>query len=115
MLFRSHLGTTRNAVIGKARRMGLRSKPISKPISKPWPVPVVPMIPHVPNDIGSLMSLRPMDCRWPIGDPKEPGFRFCCERKTEGSSYCEAHRKLAYTPTREVPFTRLYTTSKSTI
>lgn len=32
------------------------------------------------------------DCRWPIGNAKEKGFRFCCEPQAPSSSYCPAHR-----------------------
>lgn len=36
-------------------------------------------------------------CRWPIGDPMEPGFGFCNEA-TEGKSvYCALHSRRAYT------------------
>lgn len=31
-------------------------------------------------------------CRWPIGDPLEPGFGFCGCAVSDGSVYCAAHR-----------------------
>lgn len=35
-------------------------------------------------------------CRWPIGDPLQPGFGFC-NQATEGKSvYCALHSKRAY-------------------
>lgn len=30
-------------------------------------------------------------CRWPIGDPTTPEFRFCGDTKVLGRAYCEAH------------------------
>ena len=60
---------TRNAVIGKAHRLGLASRP--SPIKRqPKAAPVEP--------IGvKLIDLTERMCKWPIGDPATPGFRFC--------------------------------------
>lgn len=34
-------------------------------------------------------------CRWPIGDPRSPGFTFCgCD--TARWPYCEPHARVAY-------------------
>ncbi|WP_077807268.1 GcrA family cell cycle regulator [Neoasaia chiangmaiensis] len=38
-----------------------------------------------------------MTCRWPFGDPRKPGFRFCCAPVAGGASYCAEHRLLAFT------------------
>ncbi|WP_127077806.1 GcrA family cell cycle regulator [Rhodomicrobium lacus] len=35
-------------------------------------------------------------CRWPLGDPAEPGFAFCGCRAEPGRSYCKNHRQLAF-------------------
>ena len=41
------------------------------------------------------------DCRWPFGDPRQAGFRFCCRPRAEAGylsftadpePYCEDHR-----------------------
>lgn len=47
------------------------------------------------------MSISPhqitsLGCRWPIGDPKSPTFRFCGVEKERGS-YCVDHYRIAYT------------------
>lgn len=39
-----------------------------------------------------IMDLTSSTCRWPIGDPKQPGFGFCGAAPVAGSSYCATHR-----------------------
>ncbi len=35
-------------------------------------------------------------CRWPIGDPRSPDFRFCGCETHEGLPYCLHHARIAY-------------------
>jgi len=35
-------------------------------------------------------------CRWPIGDPRSPDFRFCGCETHEGLPYCIDHARIAY-------------------
>lgn len=35
-------------------------------------------------------------CRWPIGDPRSPDFRFCGCQSVEGLPYCPDHARIAY-------------------
>ena len=35
-------------------------------------------------------------CRWPIGDPRSPDFRFCGCETQEGLPYCTHHARIAY-------------------
>jgi GcrA cell cycle regulator len=39
-------------------------------------------------------------CRWPIGNPGTPGFRFCEAPALVGKPYCPEHAELAYVQTR---------------
>ena len=39
-----------------------------------------------------------VDCRWPVGDPKTPAFRYCGNPSIPGQSYCETCRRRAYEP-----------------
>ena len=100
------IGVSRNAIAGKAHRLGLpkRNSPISKSgdprknqetsskdITKQLPLKIL---------------LRDVEwsrnrCCWPIGDPKLPGFSFCGTSIIPGRPYCEEHSNLAYTNTRE--------------
>jgi hypothetical protein len=36
------------------------------------------------------------ECRWPIGDPGEIGFRFCCKQTATGRVYCAEHAEKAF-------------------
>ncbi len=48
----------------------------------------------------AFLDLRPGDCRWPIGDPRDGDFGFCGAPAQPGSSYCLHCHKLAYLPPR---------------
>ena len=75
-----HFGeTTRNAVIGKAHRLGLpsRTTPARKP-SRP------------------LLALGERACQWPIGHPGAKDFNFCGAVAGAGKPYCSEHCMIAY-------------------
>ncbi len=129
-------GITRNAVIGKAHRLGLTGRPspiknrpsgISRPrppLKRPLveePVPpsqaivapppqviaaappprIEPPRPVVDVDSGpgaSILTLTDRICKWPIGDPRQPGFHFCGRASSEGLPYCAEHARRAYQP-----------------
>ncbi len=46
----------------------------------------------------TIMDLRESMCRWPIGDPTNPEFRFCGGRSITGLPYCPEHAQVAYQP-----------------
>ena len=53
---------------------------------------VVPMSEPV-----TISELRELMCRWPIGDPAQPEFRFCGAKKLPGHGpYCACHAGIAY-------------------
>jgi hypothetical protein len=91
---------TKNACIGKARRMqkGLRAKP-RKPPKRKWrptkrePVQKLRPKPKAPGLI-ALMDLQTHHCRWPIGD-RSP-FLFCGEQKEGEYPYCTKHCNMAF-------------------
>lgn len=92
-------GVTRNAVIGKANRLGL-SKPTKSSITrrrkreedKSPPEEII----VGPEGGVSILTLTTATCRWPIGHPGEDNFFFCGARTKPGQPYCEAHSRLAY-------------------
>jgi GcrA cell cycle regulator len=50
-----------------------------------------------------LLELTNERCRWPIGDPRTPGFAFCGTPTADvisGRSYCRHHTRMAYLPAR---------------
>lgn len=48
----------------------------------------------------SLAELNAATCRWPIGEPDEPGFAFCGAVPFARYPYCIAHCLIAYRPER---------------
>jgi len=72
---------TRNAVIGKAHRLGLASRP--SPIRSE--TPVVRRAKH-----------KGPSCQWPIGDPSAQDFKFCGAPIEPGRPYCAKHCEAAY-------------------
>jgi GcrA cell cycle regulator len=75
---------TRNAVIGKAHRLGLSGRP--SPIKKKE------------TKGATILSLTERMCKWPVGDPKSPDFHFCGKPSLPGLPYCGEHAAIAYQP-----------------
>ena len=46
----------------------------------------------------TLMDLTERVCKWPIGDPTDPAFRFCGLPSQPGKPYCAAHVAVAFQP-----------------
>jgi GcrA cell cycle regulator len=78
---------TRNAVIGKAHRLGLSGRP--SPIKKK------------PTKGATILSLTERMCKWPHGDPKHADFHFCGKSALQGLPYCAEHAALAYQPAKK--------------
>lgn len=105
-------GITRNAVIGKAHRLGLSGRMKSK--SKISSVSIVRKRKIPSNRNSKIIELtttasEPMNpvsfadikdglCRWPIGEPEDIDFKFCGRKCDEGMTYCAEHHTLAYQP-----------------
>ncbi|MBN9057538.1 MAG: GcrA cell cycle regulator [Rhizobiales bacterium] len=51
----------------------------------------MPIFPRV-----TMMELMPSSCKWPIGDPLTPDFRFCGAKTENGAPYCTYHACMAY-------------------
>lgn len=80
---------TRNAVIGKAHRLGLASRP--SPIRiQPAPAPAAAAAPP------RVARHKGPSCQWPIGDPGSQDFRFCGAPIAPGRPYCLRHCEEAY-------------------
>jgi len=117
-------GVTRNAVIGKAHRLGLESRPspvksteevaavpgpakvakVAAPATAPTPA-AAPMVrapaARKPARTGkaaktTLLDLNEKICKWPIGHPGEADFHFCGKPAQASFPYCTEHCLVAY-------------------
>ena len=111
-------GTTRNAVIGKAYRLNLEARAVSK---KHPATPKVKLENGVeikqeklsrkarfksllldknfePENPIKLTELTDDTCRWPIGHPYEKDFYFCGRKPLEKFPYCNLHVLYAFQP-----------------
>lgn len=123
---RFHAAYSRNATIGRAKRMGLaaldRPKQLSRVPQQPHPpqlgksggraaeVKPEPPISERPERVKlrcvqivprhlSVIELEAGDCRYPYGgDVDGEAITFCGHRQIEGSSYCLGHFNLTRGP-----------------
>lgn len=96
----------------KARRPTARSPLTGLPLERP---PIPPSEPYVPttaaDDVARIFDVQQLQdthCRWPVGEPEQPGFGFCGCTKVPGLPYCRDHAARAYVPVQvpERPYVR---------
>jgi len=102
------LRRSRNAVIGRANRLGLsrakeswKGKPtpnVFRPVKRPLLFNMIDDSEITADQIWSwaanrtnIIDLQTHHCRWPVGN-----LDFCGGDKFNGSPYCRAHCRLAY-------------------
>lgn len=115
------MGLTKNAVIGKVHRLQLpkRLNPICRtpggprnpaparvrrPILAPLasiassvpPPPPPQRQAALPAPTRSYAGRSDRPCCWPLGEPGQPGFRFCDAATTSSRPYCPEHADVAY-------------------
>jgi GcrA cell cycle regulator len=105
------LGTTRNAVIGKAGRLKLSAKSAPKSVAR-QPVPITaPSSPPSADPLARpsrrkriyrLVDLTNYTCRWPLWNSDAEPRIFCglSASLENGRPYCAKHTRMAYTPAR---------------
>ncbi|RPH08042.1 MAG: global cell cycle regulator GcrA-like protein [Alphaproteobacteria bacterium TMED93] len=76
---------SRNAVIGKANRLGLSKKIKQKESIKETKS----------TSLNSLIA-NMKGCKWPIGHPGDEDFYFCGKEVIPGKPYCGEHCLIAY-------------------
>lgn len=106
---------TRNALIGKARRLGLpmrdQTKPPRKPIGKtmikartmreieaPIPAIIDVQLPglHVVSGLNIYQTTH-RDCKWPLGEMLDrPPYVYCGNPVVDGCPYCKKHATRAF-------------------
>ena len=78
-------GVSRNAVIGKANRLGLSKKVITNSDkNEVLPLDVTSLVPNMSG------------CKWPIGHPGDKDFYFCSKETIPTKPYCGEHCLVAY-------------------
>ena len=65
----------------------------------PAPLLVEPARAEAATVAQKVYALEPGTCRWPLGDPQHPDFRFCGS-PTVAPPYCNEHRIAAHMPLR---------------
>ena len=99
------LDMSKNAVVGKAHRLGLESRPspikrdeesISKKEDSKLKKANFSKQAKSVEDFVTLTDLTLHSCRWPIGDPKDKEFHFCGKEAILGKPYCAEHIMVAY-------------------
>ena len=112
------LGFTKNAVVGKAHRIGLERRPSPirrtavKPDRKKARSPVMPKLNFENKENPNLSqsessSFNPVvksmfntsakrGCEWPVGHPDETDFHFCGKERFDDKPYCLDHCEVAY-------------------
>ncbi len=93
MIARTLGNVTRNGVMGKLNRLGvrLRTKRLDLEADAATDLP-----PDTSPDACSLMELTDTSCRYPLGDPATPEFRFCGTARPDGATYCNRHARIIY-------------------
>jgi GcrA cell cycle regulator len=77
--------------------LALAPQTVVIPHAQPEEEVVIPMSERV-----ALMELRESMCRWPMGDPTTPEFRFCGAKSPMGGGpYCAQHSRVAYQPAQD--------------
>lgn len=90
------LGVSKNAVVGKAHRLGLQGRPSPIKRDRQPRQATAAAKKGVDAKVRSVVDLSVHTCRWPIGDPREPGFHFCGEPSIPNKPYCAKHAAVAY-------------------
>jgi GcrA cell cycle regulator len=114
-------GCTRNAIIGKVHRLGLSARatteraPRARSAQPRKPKAAKRATRRLPGDelytplaiaeIAApemrpcgLIELGPGRCRFPVGDPGDPGFFYCGGEAPRERPYCAFHWRLTHTP-----------------
>ena len=97
------IGVSKNAVVGKAHRLGLPARPSpirrtkSKVSTKAKPAVNRPVQQRIS---ASVINTSGACCKWPFGHPGEEDFHFCESPSLVGKSYCPKHYEMAYLPAR---------------
>ncbi|MBV8971912.1 MAG: GcrA cell cycle regulator [Sphingomonadaceae bacterium] len=110
-------GVSRNAVIGKAHRLGLEARPSPVKLTEAAAAVIEAVVAAAEEPVASepvkparrparavaakparttLLDLSEKVCKWPIGHPGEADFHFCGKPAQASFPYCSEHCAVAY-------------------
>ena len=92
------MGTTKNAIIGKASRMGLPPRKISQPVLKKKIARKTKFVLDFHTTAAAVFDLRDGLCKYPYGEPGKQTFRFCLKPVTSAGVYCPEHKEMCLQP-----------------
>ncbi|HTZ70040.1 MAG TPA: GcrA family cell cycle regulator [Acetobacteraceae bacterium] len=124
------MGISKNAVVGKAHRLSLPSRPspirrdgersarrrlprrVHGPTLPALQAAITPLPQEAPRALERPQPVlravclprpgaRSTPCCWPIGEPGTRSFRFCDVDAIPGKPYCDEHASLAYVKVRD--------------
>ena len=108
------LGVSKNAVVGKAHRLGLNGRPSPirrnedeasvsaegtnnvKENKKTCKAAAQKTAEKEKKKLFTVNDLTSTSCRWPVGDPKDEDFHFCGKESLPDKPYCAEHAAIAY-------------------
>ncbi|MBV8104668.1 MAG: GcrA cell cycle regulator [Hyphomicrobiales bacterium] len=82
-------------IVRGATALAINPLPLTATEPEPFESVVLPMSLRV-----TIVELKEAMCRWPLGDPTSPDFRYCGSPVSSGP-YCAHHSGLAYQPAQE--------------
>lgn len=85
----------RNAVIGKANKLGL-SRPTKSSVTRNARKAEREAVIKLDTRPRSTNWQEPVGCRFIEKDPRDPDWEFCQREQDVGQSYCGFHHQLAY-------------------
>jgi GcrA cell cycle regulator len=89
---------TRNAIIGRSRRLGLPARPSSRRSEMRQPKVRMIEVPRVDRYEGlTIYQLEAGVCRWPLGEMMDrPPFVYCGKDAEIGVPYCPDHYAVSH-------------------
>ena len=104
------MGGSRRAASRSGVQMSSSPPPVARhhgalsmtPAPAPTPKAAEPEENVVPLSLKvTIVDLRENMCKWPLGDPSSPEFRYCGSPAHGSTPYCTHHGKVAYQPAQD--------------
>lgn len=107
---------TRNSVIGRANRLGLktvagmarrsvaiRRKETARRVAREAKLPPLGAI---CGSVPATLALERDSCRFPVGNPGEATFHYCMDPQIPGRPYCAEHESITHSPVLDRPLSK---------